>query len=80
MKDPQQIDTAAANLGPAWARVAGECTETPTQRGEPITDATTRATIDDRVLLVAKRLQADPDLLLWIEFEIYQRSIATLGG
>jgi len=63
----------------AASSVIGAVTETPIHDAQ-VDVMPSKATIDDRVLLVAKKLQADPDLLAHVEYEIYQRSLATLGG
>lgn len=83
MSDPQ-INTEAANLGPAWARVAGECTECPTQAG-PATRAPylTGPTREERIQLVEHKMRFSDygtDLLLQAEQWIYEREIARLGG
>jgi hypothetical protein len=83
VSDPQ-INTEAANLGPAWARVAGECTECPTHRG-PATRAPylSKPTADERIDLVAHKMRFSDygaDLLLQAEHWIYERECARLGG
>ena len=82
MSDPQ-INTEAANLGPARARVAGECTECPTQCG-PATRAPylTKPTADERIDLVAHKMRFSDygtDLLLAAEQWIYERECSRLG-
>ena len=77
MSNPERINTDAAH----WARLAGECTECPTQQ-RPATRAPylTGPTIEERIGLVARRMRTDVDLLLAAEQWIYDREIARLGG
>lgn len=83
MSDPQ-INTEAANLGPARARVAGECTECPTQAG-PATRAPYigRATDEERIDRIVSAIRFSDygtDLLLAAEQWIYEREVSRLGG
>ena len=83
VSDPQ-INTEAANLGPAWARVAGECTECPTQCGPatraPYLTGPTDEDRIDRIVYAIRFSDYGTDLLLQAEQWIYEREIARLGG
>jgi len=82
MSDPQ-INAEAANLGPARARVAGECTECPTQCGPAVrAPYLTRPTDEDRIDRIVYAIRFSDygtDLLLQAEHWIYERECARLG-